>query len=207
MEFTFYVIAALVVLILIWTVWQLRGLSRRMSGGVSSGSNFSPEQIQQQAVAEVLSDEFLNQLRNQAQLQLSNTITGMNKQLQGALRQSYQQLLQGVEREATQIINGELEEYRQAIREAKSAAENVGKDIEQQLSEYQLKIEEQVQSAVREEKQRLLAELDTKLADVISHYLLQALGEGVDLGAQGQHILAELEAHKEDIKRDMNDEF
>jgi hypothetical protein len=38
---------------------------------------------------------------------------------------------------------------------------------------------------------------------VVASYISEALGSGVDLGAQMQFILTSLEAHKEEIRKDL----
>lgn len=202
MELIFTLIAAMVVLLSIWTLWQLQKLQKHLNV-----YNDYVGEVREGVINEVITEEFLSQLRNQAQLQLTNTIQAMDGELQQALGQSYQQLMQNIEQEAARIINGELEEYRKTISDAKVAASNVSSETERQLSEIRAQVQAQAETAVREEKKRLAAELESKLSDIVVYYLVEALGEGVDLGSQRQYILQQLEAHKEDIKQDINDEF
>ena len=201
-EIVFLVLSFIIIAIMTWTIWQLNKLQNQLN----SYNNYAGD-VRQQAVDSVLSEDFLRQLRNHAQLQLTNTVKGMDQNLQTALQSSYQQLLEGIEQEATKIINGELEQYRQTLAEARNSAANISKEAERQLVEAKQSIQEEAQAAVREEKQQILQRVDDKLSDVVAHYLVEALGEHVDLGSQRDYILSELEAHKEDIKKDVNDEF
>jgi hypothetical protein len=41
------------------------------------------------------------------------------------------------------------------------------------------------------------------MGDVVVSYISEALGSGVDLGAQMQFILSSLEAHKDEIRKDL----
>lgn len=202
MELGFLALAAIIVLALIGTTWQLYNLQRKLN----TYNNYVGE-VRQDAIEDVLSEEFLGQLRNQAQLQLNNTVKAMDQNLQEALQASHQKLLTDVEGEAAKIINGELEQYRQTIAEARTSAANVSKEAEKQLVEAKESIQKEAQAAIHEEKQQLLEKLDNKLSDIITHYLVEALGEHVDLGSQKDYILSQLEAHKEEIKQDINDEF
>lgn len=202
MELGFLALAAIIVLALIGTMWQLYNLQRKLY----SYNNYAGE-VRKDAIEDVLSEEFLGQLRNQAQLQLNNTVKAMDQNLQEALQASYQKLLTDIEGEAAKIINGELEQYRQTIAEARTSAANVSKEAEKQLVEAKESIQKEAQAAIHEEKQQLLEKLDNKLSDIITHYLVEALGEHVDLGSQKDYILSQLEAHKEEIKQDINDEF
>lgn len=202
MELGFLALAAIIVLALIGTTWQLYNLQRKLN----TYNNYV-EEVHQDAIEDVLSEEFLGQLRNQAQLQLNNTVKAMDQNLQEAMQASYQKLLTGIEGEAAKIINGELEQYRQTLAEARTSAANVSKEAEKQLIEAKESIQKEAQAAIHEEKQQLLEKLDNKLSDIITHYLVEALGEHVDLGSQKEYILSQLEAHKEEIKQDINDEF
>lgn len=201
-EIGLYVSAGVILLVLIWTVWQIQKLQQQLHA-----YNDYAGEVRQETVDSVLSEDFLTQLRNHAQLQLTNTVKGMDQQLQKALQQSYQKMLQDVEQEAARIINGELEQYRQTIAEARQSATNVAQEAEKQLLESKKSIQEDAEAAVREEKQKLLERIDTKLSDVVVNYLVEAMGEHVDLGSQKDYIISQLEAHKEDIKQDVNDEF
>lgn len=202
MELGFLALAAVIVLALAWTTWQLYSLQRQLG----AYSNYVSE-VRQKAVDNVISEEFLGELRNHAQLQLTNTVKVMDQNLQQALQRSYEQLLRDIETEAANIINGELEQYRQTLADARTSAANVSKEAEKELREARESIQKEAQNAVAEEKQQLLQRIDTKLSDAIAHYLVEAMGEHVDLGSQKDYILSQLESHKEEIKRDVNDEF
>lgn len=56
------------------------------------------------------------------------------------------------------------------------------------------------------EKQRLAAQLDTKLADAVTAFLVETLGHEVDLGAQSEYLVATLEAHKDELIKGVTDE-
>lgn len=202
MELGFLILAAVIVLILIYTVWRLDKLQKQLNT-----YNDYVGKVRNETMESVLSEEFLNQLRNNAQLQLNNTIKSMDKQLQQALRQSYQQLINNIEKQAAQIINGELDSYRKTIAEARTSASNVSKEAEKQIVEIRESVQKEAKEAVYEEKQQLLKRIDDKLSDTIVYYLADALGEHVDLGSQKDYILNQLENHKEEIKQDINDEF
>ncbi len=202
MELALFGLSLAVIGVMAWTVWRLIKLQRQLN----EYTNYV-NQLQDKATEEVLSQEFLNQMRNRAQLELTNTVKSMDQQLQQTLGQSHQQLMNNVEQQAAQIINGELEQYRQTIADARNSAANVSQETEKQLKETQKTIQEKAQAAAREEQKQLIQRLDDKLGDVITHYLLEALGEHVDLGSQKDYILSQLESRKEDIKQDINDEF
>ena len=53
------------------------------------------------------------------------------------------------------------------------------------------------------EKKLLAEKFESKMGDVITSYISESLGSGVDLGTQMQFILTSLEAHKDDIRKDL----
>jgi len=197
-----FIVICLLALLLLWVTWQVQLLRQQLSS-----YNSYVSEVHEETLERVFTDDFLNSLRNHAELQLNNAVDKTHNELEHALQSSYQRLLQGVEQQAAQVFNQEMESYRQTISDAKSAASNIAKESEQQLTEIRQTIEKQSQAAIREEKQKLLKQLDDKLGDVVTHYLAESLGENVDLGSQKEYILQQLESHKEDIKKDMNDEF
>lgn len=198
----FFALTTALVLLMIWTLWRLDTVNRQLN----AQTNYI-NQAQNEVTRQVLSEEFLGQMRNRAQLELTNTVKSMSQQLQQSLTQSHQQLINSIEQQAAQIINNELEQYRSTLSDARTSAANVSQEVEKQLREAQETIHQDAQAAMQEEKQQLVQHLDDKLSDVITQYLVEALGEHVDLGAQKQYILSQLEDHKEDIKKDINDEF
>lgn len=197
-----FIIIVIISLLLVWVTWQLQGLRRQLR----TYSSYVGE-VRDEVVGHVMSQDFLNQLRNHAQLQLTNTVQTTNQEMQKALQITFQRMLQNIEKEAAQILNGELENYRQTIKEAREAAANVTAEAERQLASIRETIEQESLSAIREEKQKLLRQLDDKLSDIVAQYLLEALGEHVDLGSQKDYIFSQLEENKEAIKKDINDEF
>lgn len=197
-----FIIILIVSLLLIWVTWQLQGLRSQLNT-----YNDYVGEVREEVVTQVMSQEFLNQLRNHAQLQLTNTVQVTSQEMQRALQSTYRRMLQDIEKEAAQILNGELEQYRQTIKQADTAAANVTAETERQLASIKKTVEAESQSAVREEKQKLLRQLDDKLSDIVAQYLLEALGEHVDLGSQKDYIFRQLEENKEMIKKDINDEF
>ena len=56
------------------------------------------------------------------------------------------------------------------------------------------------------EKQRLLQQIDTKLADAVASFLMETLQHNVDLGAQSAYLTAMLEEHKTDFAKELSDE-
>lgn len=76
-------------------------------------------------------------------------------------------------------------------------------EIDQLLEKRRKELEAQLETEMTAQKQHIATQLDTKLADIISSFLTEALQHEVDLGAQEAYLLKELEAHKDELKKGM----
>lgn len=74
-------------------------------------------------------------------------------------------------------------------------------EIDQLLDKRRKELETQLETEMKAQKDHLVAQMDTKLADVVSSFLTETLQHEVDLGAQESYLLSQLEAHKDDLKK------
>lgn len=108
-----------------------------------------------------------------------------------------------VSRLTTTVIEEELTAYQQTLEEVrKSAAEGMEK-IRAAVEEQRIELRKNMEADLAAERARQVELFNAKLGDVVSSYIAESLGGGVDLGAQMQYILASLESHKEDISKDL----
>lgn len=112
-------------------------------------------------------------------------------------------LSEQVERLTTEVISTELEQYQATMNQVRGIADQAAAQIKTAMDQQQAGLQQAVEQAVANERDRRLALIDTRLSQIISSYLVESLGSGVDLGAQADYIVQSLEAHKEDIKKDL----
>ncbi|MEX0668298.1 MAG: hypothetical protein WD061_00990 [Candidatus Saccharimonadales bacterium] len=186
-------------------VWAVRHLIKQREQAIEYSGYIN--ELHQDIIKEVLSKDFLGQLKNQAQLQLASSIQVVDKELKESLRQANKQLIDRINDETTTIINTDLETYRQTIIDANSAAASLANKIQAGLEEASEEIQTRVEETISKERSKINNQIDTKLEDVVTEYLIEALGEKVDLGSQKDYIIEQLEDRKEEIKKDINDEF
>ena len=66
-------------------------------------------------------------------------------------------------------------------------------------------LETQMQTQTEAERNQIIARFEEQLAGIVNHYVMQAIGNQIDLSDQLEFIIAELENNKaailEDIKR------
>ena len=125
--------------------------------------------------------------------------------LQQDLRQTTTQLNDYMRAEITRTLQEEFKKYEQSIVDAKQIAldsiEKTVATIEQQRQF----LEQQMKSETDTQKERLVARFETEMAEIVNHYVLQAIGNQIDLTDQMDFILGEMQANRqaivEDIKR------
>ena len=55
------------------------------------------------------------------------------------------------------------------------------------------------------EKSRSLSRFESHMADIVNHYVLEAVGEQIDLSEQLDFILSQMDRNKEAIIKDIRD--
>jgi len=168
----------------------------------------------------------LNSLRNQAE----TAIGGGQAEITGVLKnevQHYQASLEGlrnkaettiseVQTEITETIKNETQRYRASldglssqteVAISETQAEILGHqtEIKAKLAELKAQLMPKLTEEIALEKQHLIQQIDTKLADAMTSFLIDALQHNVDLGAQSDYLLATLEEHKADFTQEIND--
>lgn len=133
----------------------------------------------------------LNQLSLQLQHDVSATATAINKLL-GQL--------------GAKVVGDELERYRVELGELRKHAEGSVDAIRNDLAVHESELKANMANEVAREKQLLLRQIDTKLADAVTAFLLETLQHNIDLGAQRAYLATMLEEHKDDFAKEVSDE-
>jgi DNA repair exonuclease SbcCD ATPase subunit len=63
----------------------------------------------------------------------------------------------------------------------------------------QAELEQKLEAEMQQRRDAAVTQLDTKLGDAVAALLADTLGQHVDLGAQTPYLIAELEAHKDEL--------
>ena len=135
--------------------------------------------------------------------------------LQHDLQVTTLQLNKLLQRIGGEIVGNEMERYRldlESIRkEAESAVNTAQANYEAHQADLKTKLAEELatekQAMVQQllaEKQKIMAQLDTKIADAVAAFLVETLQHNVDLGAQTAYLTAQLEEHKAELIREVS---
>ena len=104
------------------------------------------------------------------------------------------------------IVNDELEEYKNALRDMHVQADDAINGGRKNIEAYQQEMKAKLSAEVVAEKERLIAQIDTKLGDAVASFLIETLQHDVDLGAQSAYLTKMLETHKDEFKKGISDE-
>jgi hypothetical protein len=152
-----------------------------------------------------------------AQANFQAVLERSSAELQHDLKETAADINKLVEKQSTEVIGAELERYRARLAELQKQTEASVGGAQNQLAEHQTELkakldarqaelEAKLAADIETEKQRLLQQIDTKLADAVGSFLTETLQHNVDLGAQSNYLVATLEAHKADFTREVGHE-
>jgi hypothetical protein len=104
---------------------------------------------------------------------------------------------------ASEIVSGELERYRQDLTKLHEQAHASISGVSQEVAKHEEEVKAKITQELEAERQRLLTQIDTKLADAVGSFLVEALGHNVDLGSQSAYLVGLLEEHKADFAKEV----
>ncbi len=157
------------------------------------------------------------QLLQAAQVKFQAVLNRSADELQHDLKATSIQINKHLEKLGTAVVTNEMHRYSGLIDQLRkqSAATAVGgeskiaeykAELRTKLDERQAELEAKLTDEMMTEKQRLIQQVDTKLADAVASFLVETLQHNVDLGAQSAYLTAMLEEHKAELSKGITDE-
>jgi hypothetical protein len=172
-------------------------------GGDKQKLDESYEKIAQDDVYHIFTKEFHEELRNKARLDFQRVINENAMFLQQDLRLTTSEINQYLKTEVSAKLQEEFKAYQQSIKDVQQAAvDSIGSTVKAAEAQQEL-LTKNIQEEVQTRKVQMIDALEKQMATVVTHYVVQALGEQVDLKDQMPYIMRELEAQKDNIKKDM----
>lgn len=188
------ILAGIVLLLTIVTVvqsWQLRRL-RQFRAEMAD----KPKPIK---VTQPTAEELEAKLKSAYETQITASVQVFGEDLKGTSARLGEQ----VSRLTTTVIEEELTAYQKTLEEVRASATQAMEQIRAAVEQQRIELRQGMEADLAAEKARLADKFNAKLGDVVSSYIAESLGGGVDLGAQMDYVIASLEAHKDDIKKDL----
>jgi hypothetical protein len=175
--------------------------------GGKAGLQKSRDELIEHAAAEdvehIFNEDFREELRNRGRLHFEKVIGENATFLQQDLRETTAQLNEYMRAELTRTLQSEFKKYEQSIEDAKQIAlgsiEKTITTIEQQRRF----LEQQLIAQNQANKDRAMKKFEQDMANILNHYIIQAIGNQIDLSDQLDFIIAELETNKKAILEDI----
>jgi len=171
--------------------------------GKHGNKNDSLEDAAQDDVEHLFNEEFREELRNRGRLHFEKIIGENAMFLQQDLRLTTSELNEYMKTEITTKLQDEFKKYEESIMDAKQMAVESIQKTNAAIDEQRQVMSEQVQKEIQAEKQQILQRFEQNMADIVNHYVLQAIGNQIDLNDQLEYILGDLEANKKAILEDV----
>ena len=146
------------------------------------------------------------QLLEDAQKNFQRVLNSSAKELQQDLEATAGDIHKLVEKMGTEAVASELENYRARLADLQKKTEEDMAGMRDTIAAQQEELKAKVAADIEAEKERLLTQIDNRLADAVSSFLLDTLQHEVDLGAQQAYLVKMLEEHKEEFAKEVKDE-
>lgn len=174
-----------------------------------------PHPAAKQAVR--LSPEVKEHLLQSAQINFQATLEHSVAELERDLKSTVSQLNGRLEKLGTEIVSDEMKRYRMDLDQLRKQTEaNISGaqteitehqvDLKSKIDQRRVKLEAKLVEEIAAEKQLLIQQIDTKLADAVASFLTETLQHNVDLGSQNAYLIAMLEEHKDELRKGIADE-
>jgi MFS superfamily sulfate permease-like transporter len=154
-------------------------------------------------VDHIFDDEFREELRNRGRLHFEKIIGENAMFLQQDLRLTTSQLNEYMKTEITRKLKEEFTKYEESIMDAKQLAVDSIEKTNAAVEDQRKQLGEELLKQVAEEKAHLISRFETDMARIVNHYVLEAIGDQIDLSDQLGYIISELEANKKEILKDI----
>jgi hypothetical protein len=154
-------------------------------------------------VEHIFNEEFREELRNRGRLHFEKILGENAMFLQQDLRLTTSQLNDYMKGEISRELKEAFLNYQGAITDAKQLAIESIEKTKVAIDEERKSLVAQLEKEVGEEKERRIKLFEERMGEIINHYVLEAIGNQIDLGDQLEYILAEMESHKQAILEDV----
>jgi hypothetical protein len=158
-----------------------------------------------QDVEHIFNDDFREELRNRGRLHFEKIIGENAMFLQQDLRLTTSQLNEFMKNEISKVLKDEFSKYEESINDAKQLAIESIQKTQTTIEQQRELLTQQLNEQLTTEKSRSLNRFEKHMADIVNHYVLEAVGEQIDLSEQLEFILAQMDRNKEAIIKDIRD--
>lgn len=151
----------------------------------------------------IFNDEFREELKNRGRLHFESIINENAMFLKQDLQLTASQLNEFMQDSIKRVLKEEFAKYEESIDNAKQLAVESIEKTQQVLEEQRQQMSAQLAEEVASEKKRIITKFDENMQQVVNHYLLDAVGNEIDLADQLEFIYRQLEDNKAALSEDI----
>jgi hypothetical protein len=175
----------------------------RVGSGPAKKDQKDYETAAEQDVEHIFNEDFREELRNRGRLHFEKIIGENAMFLQQDLRLTTSQINEHMQQEINKTLQEAFSKYEESIGDAKQVALDSIQKTQAAVEEQRNMMNEQLQKQVAAEKQRTLERFEKNMAAIVNHYVLEAVGNQINLEDQLEFIFGELERNKQSIIEDI----
>ena len=191
-----------IILSLLATASAFVWLALNVTGGLKGKNKDFIKQANQE-VERIFSDDFREELRNRGRLHFEKIISDNAMFLKQDLQLTASDLNKYMQEQIKKVLKEEFAKYEESIEAAKEIAiESISK-TQKALEDQRAVLQQQLQEETKKEKAQIIDAFAENMTQVINHYVLEAVGNEIDLGDQLDYIYRHLEDDKEAIIEDI----
>lgn len=155
------------------------------------------------AADSVFNKEFREELKNRGRLHFEKVINENAMFLQQDLRLTTSQLNDFMKEEIKKVLKEEFSTYEESIQHAKDQAIEAIEKTRLMVDEQRQILEKQLQEQLNKEKGKAIERFEKNMGSILNHYILEAIGNEIDLTDQLDYIFSHLEDSKQAIIEDV----
>ena len=205
-----FILGSLVAVFLAF-LWVALRLSRIAGGG--RGSKSGPKSVGDldkayDAVAEedvnhLFNKEFREELRNRGRLRFEKVVDENAMFLKQDLDLTISQLNEYMKQQLSAKLDSEFADYAKALKEAQELTLDSLQKTATDAEEQRKALEDALKQHVAAREEAMMKAFEADMAEIVEHYLVEALGSQFDVKSQLPMIVRELEASKQQMAEDM----
>ena len=191
-------------------IWVVIKLSDLQGGGPGKGSSKSVSDLDkaydnaaEEDVNHLFNKEFREELRNRGRLRFEKIVDENAMFLKQDLDMTISQLNDYMKQQISAKLDSEFAAYAKAMKEAQDLTLGTLQKTAQEAEDQRRALEEALQAHVHAREENLIRTYENNMAEVVEHYLVEALGNSFDVKSQLPGILREMEANKAQMSEDM----
>jgi hypothetical protein len=160
--------------------------------------------VAEEDVNHLFNKQFREELRNRGRLRFEKIISENAMFLKHDLDLTISELNTYLKQEVTRNLDSEFGAYAKGMHEAQELALESLRKTANEVDQQRQALTKALQDDVAARETAILKVYEDNMAQIVEHYVLEALGDQFDLKTQMPYILAQMEANKENIVKDMS---